>query len=573
MYKKLLIFLLLGCSISKKQSESETVMDRPKKPIESKLMADFGPFKEVRWPNPKDIPVCWEPLPYGIKNDHEVIPGWNINRYKKEVQTVVTREYAKADIHFTQWQECKDNSVGVRIFLSLSTGQSPIGYNSVLKANTIVLGVFAKNFALNERFFRKTALHEFGHTLGFLHEDDRRDTEPDCKENDSLSDMLSSNTVQIGDYDSSSIMSYCITSKHPALHGKPYPINFEDGQQLDLHLSVLSKKDIGKMKAAYFRPIALFKEKPRLLLDSTAKLIEIDGKNISSYKYAFGKAGKLDCKNPSTYSEPRSPSKPVDLSLDQLVGKWVKICLVGSNQSGDWQPWDTYTSISWKVVKGPVVDLTESLTEVYEQNKHLKFKMRDDLRGIMLKSGDPDLDCTKQDGYVQVDNFEAGYDLQLSGMDPGIVKLCLLGKGKDGWGHLDEASSYSFLFLKGNALENLQGLPVSKNDRWETVEDTISVDQHDHLSLLPETMTASPERVRLRSKTANEKKDCFDESGYSAPFPAGKVFRPDTISDLSSPTEIYLCVQSEFDGQWQSIENALVKHWTVSPSPLKKDEL
>src|ERR1700712_5237199 len=108
MRKGLFIFLLVSCSISKKQPEPLAKI--PKQPVESKLMADFGPIKETRWPNAKNIPVCWEPLPYGIKKDHEVIPGWNISRYRKEVQSVVTREYGRAGIHFTDWGGCRDDS-------------------------------------------------------------------------------------------------------------------------------------------------------------------------------------------------------------------------------------------------------------------------------------------------------------------------------------------------------------------------------------------------------------------------------------------------------------------------------
>ncbi len=57
---------------------------------------------------------------------------------------------------------------------------------------------------------RATALHEFGHALGLLHEHERLDA-PDCEQSDGSRIIEDEEHTYVTPYDSDSIMNYCRT--------------------------------------------------------------------------------------------------------------------------------------------------------------------------------------------------------------------------------------------------------------------------------------------------------------------------------------------------------------------------
>lgn len=144
------------------------------------------------------IPVCW------VDGTDQKAMGW--------VRDAVDKSWsAHAHVRFTGWGPCTTGSQnGVRISMTDGNPRSHLGTNAK--------GVNGPSMWLNfdfetwspscqnqrERCIRAIAIHEFGHALGFAHEQNRPDTPGWCTDQaGSVADMT------IGPWDEDSIMNYC----------------------------------------------------------------------------------------------------------------------------------------------------------------------------------------------------------------------------------------------------------------------------------------------------------------------------------------------------------------------------
>jgi hypothetical protein len=106
-------------------------------------------------------------------------------------------------VKFTGWSACpRRGAFGDRVSLHSRPGRSAasVGKNS---GNNWV-GIDLDSWAL-----KATAVHEFGHVLGFYHEQARGDTPASCTENDNDLRSQPSGSIPVGDWDLNSIMNYC----------------------------------------------------------------------------------------------------------------------------------------------------------------------------------------------------------------------------------------------------------------------------------------------------------------------------------------------------------------------------
>uniref|UniRef100_UPI004056E2A6 M57 family metalloprotease n=1 Tax=Candidatus Electronema sp. TaxID=2698783 RepID=UPI004056E2A6 len=151
------------------------------------------------------LPICWETAGY--------------NREKR-----ITREAVEgtwqfwANINFTGWGDCptSGNSRQVRIRIS-PQGNTDAGAGGSATLGTAALSSAAENKpGVNLSFWANNAdkgrveyvaVHEFGHVLGFIHEQDAPGNEGPAKCNIGVGS--NANSVALTAYDRDSVMNYC----------------------------------------------------------------------------------------------------------------------------------------------------------------------------------------------------------------------------------------------------------------------------------------------------------------------------------------------------------------------------
>ncbi|WP_143749279.1 M12 family metallopeptidase [Caballeronia arvi] len=160
----------------------------------------------VIWPQ-IPIPVCW------MLNDDEF---GRTSQERGWVRSSVEETWvANSGVEFSGWEKCGDSSASnsIRIALKDDASDGPWSYFGVW-AGKYMPGM-QLNFTFNywspscngrREFCIKTiAAHEFGHALGFAHEQNRPDTPNTCEK----APQGGNGDTLIGEWDLASIMNYC----------------------------------------------------------------------------------------------------------------------------------------------------------------------------------------------------------------------------------------------------------------------------------------------------------------------------------------------------------------------------
>jgi hypothetical protein len=152
-----------------------------------------------KWPK-SSVYVCWENPDDRFKNDMNLVRAAVLESWE-----------AASALRFTGWQKCAPENAGIRILID-DSGPHTQGLGRYLDGvkDGMVLNFTFENWSqscrtMHDFCVRAIAVHEFGHAIGFAHEQNRPDAPGECQQLRQGTD----GTLLLTPYDPHSVMNYC----------------------------------------------------------------------------------------------------------------------------------------------------------------------------------------------------------------------------------------------------------------------------------------------------------------------------------------------------------------------------